>query len=77
MTTGLVRLALVALLFVTVAATSACAQDKAGPEDMMGIKVGEKAPDCSLRAQDGKTYTLSEVVKKGTVALVFFRSADW
>lgn len=44
---------------------------------MTGIKVGDKASDFLLNAQDGKTYTLSEVVKKGPVALVFHRSADW
>ena len=77
MRTRLVNAALAALLFAAVATTSACAQGKAAPADMTGLKVGEKAPDFSLKAQDGKTYTLSEVAKKGTVALVFYRSADW
>jgi len=77
MRTRWVNVALAALLFVAVTTTIACAQGKGAPDEMTGIKVGEKAPDFSLKAQDGKTYTLSEVVKKGTVALVFHRSADW
>ena len=72
-----VSVAMAALLFVAVTTTSACAQGKPAPDDMTGIKVGEKAPDFTLKAHDGKTYTLSEVAKKGTVALVFHRSADW
>ena len=77
MKTRTMNAALAALLFFAVTSTSACAQEKAASEDMTGIKVGEKAPDFELKAQDGKTYKLSEVAKKGTVALVFFRSADW
>lgn len=77
MKTRLVSAALVALLLTTLTAVNAFAQEKAASKDMTGIKVGEKAPDFELKAQDGKTYKLSEVAKKGTVALVFFRSADW
>ena len=73
----LVNLALVALMLAAITTTCACAQGKEAPDEMTGIKVGEKAPDFSLKAQDGKTYKLSEVVKKGTIALVFHRSADW
>ncbi len=43
----------------------------------IGLEVGQKAPDFSLRDESGKVQTL-ETLKgaKGTV-LLFFRSADW
>jgi peroxiredoxin len=37
------------------------------------LAVGEKAPDFSEAAWDGKTVTLSERVKRGPVVLVFIR----
>jgi cytochrome oxidase Cu insertion factor (SCO1/SenC/PrrC family) len=42
-----------------------------------GIAVGKKAPDFELKNQKGKTQKLSEMVKKGPVAVVFHRSANW
>lgn len=45
--------------------------------ELSGLKVGEKAPAFSLPNQDGVTVQLSEALKKGPVALVFYRSADW
>ena len=42
-----------------------------------GLKIGEKAPEFKLKDQDGKARALSEFLKKGKVALVFYRSADW
>ena len=42
-----------------------------------GLKIGEKAPEFKLKDQDGKERALSEFLKKGKVALVFYRSADW
>jgi cytochrome oxidase Cu insertion factor (SCO1/SenC/PrrC family) len=55
------------------------AQGQPAPASMTGsVAVGDKAPDFELKDQNGKTFTLSEYVKeKGTVALVFHRSADW
>lgn len=47
------------------------------PADKTGLKVGEKAPAFTLKDQAGKERTLDEFVKKGTVALVFYRSAAW
>jgi peroxiredoxin len=39
--------------------------------------VGERAPDFSLKDQNGKIWTLQSVTgSKGTM-LVFVRSADW
>ena len=42
-----------------------------------GIKVGEKAPAFKLKDQNGKEQSLEDLVKQGSVALVFYRSADW
>lgn len=50
---------------------------KSAPEAMTGPKVGEKAPTFTLKDQDGKERSLDELIKKGKVALVFYRSADW
>ena len=41
------------------------------------IEVGKKFASISLPDQNGKTFVLSEALKKGPVALVIFRSADW
>ena len=46
-------------------------------EGKTGLKVGEKAPAFKLKDQDGTERTLEEFTKKGTVALVFHRSAGW
>ncbi len=40
-----------------------------------GIKVGEKAPDFSLKNAFGKSVTLKDELKKGPVILVFYRGA--
>ena len=50
---------------------------KAAPEEQTGLKVGEKAPKFTLKDQDGNERSLDELLKKGRVALVFYRSADW
>jgi len=47
------------------------------PEEKTGPKVGEKAPEFTLKDQAGKERKLSEMVKDGPIALVFFRSAGW
>jgi cytochrome oxidase Cu insertion factor (SCO1/SenC/PrrC family) len=55
------------------------AQEKAkpAPKEQPGLKVGEKAPRFTLKDQEGKERSLDEFLKKGKVALVFYRSADW
>ena len=45
-------------------------------EGKTGLKVGE-TPAFKLKDQDGIERTLEEFTKKGTVALVFHRSAGW
>jgi cytochrome oxidase Cu insertion factor (SCO1/SenC/PrrC family) len=65
-----------AILLITTAAWS---QEKAkpAPAAQTWLKVGEQAPKIALKDQDGKERSLDELLKKGKVALVFFRSADW
>jgi cytochrome oxidase Cu insertion factor (SCO1/SenC/PrrC family) len=47
------------------------------PETKAGLKAGTKAPAFRLKDQAGKERSLEEFLKKGTVALVFYRSASW
>ena len=64
---------------VLLAAPTARSQGGGNPalEEQTGLKVGTKAPRFALRDQEGKERTLDEFLKKGKVALVFYRSADW
>jgi cytochrome oxidase Cu insertion factor (SCO1/SenC/PrrC family) len=64
---------------VLLAAPTAWSQvkGKPAPEDQTGLKVGAKAPTFTLKDQTGKDRSLDELLKKGKVALVFYRSADW
>ena len=50
---------------------------KPAPEEQTGLQIGEKAPRFTLTDQEGKERSLDELLKKGKVALVFYRSADW
>ena len=50
---------------------------KPSPEEQTGLKVGEKAPKFTLKDQENNERSLDELLKKGKVALVFYRSADW
>jgi hypothetical protein len=43
----------------------------------LGPKVGEHAPDFSLRDQRGVTRALGSTFGPKGVVLVFYRSADW
>jgi cytochrome oxidase Cu insertion factor (SCO1/SenC/PrrC family) len=64
---------------VLLVATAARPQEKGklATEEQTGLKVGEKAPKFTLKDQEGKERSLDELLKKGKVALVFYRSADW
>ena len=42
-----------------------------------GLKVGEKAPAFRLQSAEGQEYTLTNLLARGKVALVFYRSANW
>ena len=43
----------------------------------IGLKVGQKAPDFSLRDQFGHAQTLGSLRGANGTVLLFFRSADW
>ena len=42
-----------------------------------GLAVGAKAPAFTLKDQNDRDVSLETLLKKGPVALVFYRSADW
>lgn len=71
------NLARFCLLVSLAIASWACAAEPAGPDDAPGIAVGEKAPPFTLPDQNGKEHTMAGMLGKGSVALVFYRSADW
>lgn len=48
----------------------------ASPEKT-GVAIGQKAPGFTLQDQNDREVSLAALLKKGPVALVFFRSADW
>jgi cytochrome oxidase Cu insertion factor (SCO1/SenC/PrrC family) len=57
-------------------AQTASAAEPAAPEHT-GLAVGKKAPSFTLKDQANRDVSLDSLLKKGPVALVFFRSADW
>ena len=74
-----IRSMALAAAVVLLAAPSAFSQGKGkpAPEEQTGLTVGAKAPTFTLKDQEGKERSLDELLKKGNVALVFYRSADW
>jgi hypothetical protein len=42
-----------------------------------GLKAGQKAPEFRLKSADGTEVALTNLLARGKVALVFYRSADW
>ena len=52
------------------------AAEPASPEKT-GLAVGQKAPAFTLKDQNNRDVSLDSLLKKGPVALVFYRSADW
>ena len=57
--------------------TGAAEPVASGESAIPGLELGSKAPTFVLSDQNGKQQTLSQLLKKGNVALVFYRSADW
>ena len=47
------------------------------PVNEIGLSIGERAPDFTLKDQSGQSKTLVDLRKKGITALLFYRSADW
>jgi len=72
----LTRLAASLLAGHLLMAPSAIAAEPASPEKV-GLAVGQKAPAFTLKDQNARDVTLESLLKKGPVALVFYRSADW
>ena len=68
---------LTALLMLGTMHGSHAESEKMAPEEWTGIKIGEKAPDFTLKDQDNKERSLNEFLKKGKTAVVFYRSASW
>ena len=57
-------------------ALDAITAEPAAPEKV-GLDVGQKAPAFTLKDQNDREVALDSLLKKGPVALVFYRSADW
>ncbi len=67
----------VALGLLATASIPAQERGKPAPDAMTGLSVGTQAPGFTLKDQDGTNRSLDELIAKGNVALVFYRSADW
>ena len=48
-----------------------------GTTETRGIPVGKPAPAFTLPSAGGERISLESLLRKGKVALVFYRSADW
>ena len=46
-------------------------------EPIAGLEIGKAAPSFQLKDQQGADRSLKDLLKRGNVALVFYRSADW
>jgi peroxiredoxin len=44
-----------------------------GPQDMAALSAGTKAPDITLPALDGTTFSLQDALRKGPVVAAFFK----
>ena len=64
------------LTAVWLLASGASAAEPAAPEKT-GLAVGQKAPSFTLKDQNDRDVALEALLKKGPVALVFYRLADW
>ena len=69
------RVAIMAALMAASAAAMPAAQTPAGGANAVELKVGDKAPDFTLQASDGKTYKLSSFKGKQAVVLAWFPKA--
>ena len=66
----MIRKSLSSFLCLTILAVAAWAQQPAPPKTH--LKVGQPAPDFTLRATDGKTYKLSDFKGKKNVVLAAY-----
>ena len=65
----------IATLAVVVCASSLVAQET--QEEKVELKVGDTAPDFTLKDQNGVEQTLSELTGDHKLAIVFVRSVNW
>jgi hypothetical protein len=74
-----IRSIMLGVVIVLLAAPMIFSQEKGEPasQEQPGLKVGESAPKFTLKDQEGSDRSLNELLEKGPVALVFYRSADW
>jgi peroxiredoxin Q/BCP len=70
-----VIMAIMAALLAVGATGLPSAQAPAGGTSVVELKVGDNAPDFTLQASDGKTYTLSSFKGKQAVAIAWFPRA--
>jgi len=77
MTSRIGSIALAGIIAFSSASAFAQGRGKPAPEGRTGLKVGLEAPKFSLKDQEGNERSLDDLLKKGPVALVFYRSADW
>ena len=66
-----------ALAFVCLGLLAQAPAAGQAPDDKTGLKVGAKAPEFTLKDQTGTEQSLRKLLKEGSVALVFYRSASW
>lgn len=67
---GMIRKIMVSVGLLLLFATAALSQQSPPPKT--SLKVGDKAPEFSLRATDGKTYKLSDFTGKKNVVLAIY-----
>jgi hypothetical protein len=67
---GTMRLLLVGVIFLGIGFSAVT-------QDMPGVAVGKSAPTFQARDQFGKEQTISSLMGRNGLVLVFFRSADW
>ena len=69
------------LLAFVLFSTGLNAADEAPPKEIgpaeIGPAIGQRVPAFTLKDQNGHEVSLDALLKKGPVALVFYRSADW
>ena len=69
--------AIAASLLLVASGVSAAPPAASTPDEAPGPVIGTKVPDFTLPDQDGVEHTLTSLLERGQLAIVFYRSADW